>query len=488
MPIRAAAPVAAVLAYLTVGCSCRAEVFPPREPAAGSGAGASSSGAGGFSLPEPGPPAGSGGSRPIPNRPCVNLECQQTTCTMGGCAQRACQGGARTSLSGTVHDPAGKVPLYNVVVYVPNAPLAPMVTGASCENCTAVTGSPIASAITDATGEFKLDNVPVGSNIPLVIQVGKWRREVRIPFVAPCVDTRLADRELTRLPRNQREGNLPKIGLATGGADALECLLRKIGVDEAEFTPESGNGRVNLFAGFEGAAAYVSTLNGGASLPPATTLWNDVNTLRRYDVVMLDCEGSESETRKTKDAAALAAMAAYTNMGGRVFATHWHNHWLEDGPQPLPMVATFDHGSDLADPIVAQVETGFPKGAALAQWLVNVGASATAGQIAIQQGQNTVKATNPLLAQRWIYLTSPPSVQYLTFNAPLGAAPDKQCGRVVFTDIHLAAGDASGPPFPAGCTSAELLPQEKALEFMLFDLSSCVLPDDRPPVPPQVID
>ena len=381
---------------------------------------------------------GTGGSG-VPTGPCKNLQCQQTTCTLGSCVEKACTGGASTSVSGTVFAPNGTLPLYNAIVYVPNAALDPVTHGATCDKCgSSVSGSPVATAITDTRGQFVLENVPVGDSIPLVVQVGKWRRQVSIPRVDRCVDTPLPGNSLTTLPSTQSQGDMPKIALTTGEADALECLLRKVGIADSEFTTESGTGAVNLYAGMdpghEGTNRYNAAF-GGQNFTDAQQFWNGAN-LTKYDIVLFSCEGSEDPTNKSP--AAHANVKAYLDAGGRVFASHWHNHWVEFGPTPFPTVANFDHRGD-PNPGDATIDESFPKGQALAEWMVNVGGSTTRGTIRITAPQATVRTVN--VGQRWIYNDQWQAVQYLTQNTPMEVAPDLQCGRLVLSDIHVSSGD-----------------------------------------------
>ncbi len=58
------------------------------------------------------------------------------------------------------------------------------------------------------------------------------------------------------------------------------------------------------------------------------------------------------------------------------------------------------------------------------------------------------------------------------------------CGRVVFSDFHVTAGAVQpmNKTFPGACKSDPMTDQEKALAFMLFDLSSCVQQDTTPPI------
>jgi hypothetical protein len=470
--------------------------------------GRQSDGCGGLTLDCGGCPSGEfcGGGGPNlcgAGNTCVNLQCLQVTCS----------GGATTSISGTVHDPAGLRPLPNVYVYVPNGTPATFIDGASCGSCdTALTGLPLVTTLTDATGHFKLDNMPVGANIPVVIQLGKWRRQIRVT-TARCADTFVLN-DLTRLPRTKAEGNIPKIAISTGGFDSIECLLRKIGIADSEFTNPSGTGRVNLYVGqpqgltgsnaqYNAALKYDNSL-GGVAFPDATTLWDDLPSLQAYDVVILSCEGNTFPT--TKPDSSLKAMYDYLNAGGRVFASHYHHYWVSANTNgsgngawstlaswiyPSPAMLT----TGLSFTIPEDIVMSFPKGDLMAHWLLNVGASTALGDLNIYDTKNSVQSFDSTRVLEWIYATNvlrctdgtcgtripvAHASQYITFNTPVGQAADNQCGRFIFSDIHVSSGDR-GTTFPKECASTGMSPQELALEFMFFDLASAVCDEQQPP-------
>jgi hypothetical protein len=439
-----------------------------------------------------------------------------------------CSGKAPTTITGKVYDPAGKVPLYNVLVYVPNGAVEAFKDGAQCDRCDASVVNPVTAAVTDEGGGFVLKDAPAGANIPIVMQVGKWRRQITVPNVASCADTALTDPQITRLPRNRTEGDLPHIAITTGASDQMECLPLRLGVDASEFTSSTGDGHIHLYSGdyqgggpgfptggaggtgggggnpFPGGGArrpllnFDATLNGGAMLTPADALWASKDNMMKYDILIMSCESDPYAAQKPM--ASRQALYDYASAGGRVFASHFHHVWFSDGPPPVPTTGTWQTRTNptmmgAPNPITATINQSFPKGAALAKWLVNVGASTMLGQMDIVFSRDNVQAVNPAVATEWITIDNPmvqrdpKAVEYMSFNTPIGATDDKICGREVYTSLHVAsvedttAMNAMG--FPASCEKRELSAQEKAVAFMLFDLSACVQSEEKPPKPPE---
>lgn len=392
--------------------------------------------------------------------PCIGLECKQV----------ACSGGATTTLKGTVYSPAQNDPdpIYNAILYVPNAPLEPFKEGVSCEQCGTVTsGSPLVTALSAADGTFTIENVPAGQDIPLVIQVGRWRRQVTIPKVTACKENDL-DSDLTRLPRNSQEGDIPLMAIVTSPFDATECLMRKIGIDDSEFTPSSGKGRIHIF---RGSGATISGAEQG------TALWGNAGELAKYDIVALPCSAQPNDPGGREN------VVSYANSGGRVFITDLSQDVIKNGPEPWPSTATWEDGSaSFTNP--ATIDTTFPKGEALAEWLKVTGASSTLGQIELEATYVRLSAVGTG-SQRWVYGDN--NIQTYSFNTPVGEAEQNQCGRVFYSSFHVTQSDFGTGDVPKSCgTASSLTPQERALEFMLFDLAACIIKDGEKPIPPPV--
>ena len=407
---------------------------------------------------------------------CVGLECNIVDC--------AAQGMPSTTITGTVFAPNGSLPLYGVNVYVPNAALPPLADGAICDRCTdTLPGFPLSKVQTDEAGKFTLTDVPTGTNVPVVISTGKWRRVITIPNVPACANTTLAATE-TRLPKNRTEGDMPKIAITTGNADGLECLPRKLGIEDSEIGKSGGPARIHLYSG-NGTSQFANGHAGGSGMiPSATPLWDSVDNLKAYDIVFLSCEGEQRP--ETKSQAAMNALKAYADLGGRVFASHWHNIWIGGafqggGNQSPPVwedIATWEDQGNLANATDTIDETNNPKGASFATWMLNVMGSPAGqrGLISVVEPRITATAIDNAKAERWVYLQEGQEQfpQIFQFTTPNESAPNSRCGKVVFSDMHVSADSDSVDPFPSDCANSALTPQEKALAFMFFDIASCV--------------
>ncbi len=420
--------------------------------------------------------------------PCSGLGCK---------VNNSCSNGKQTTITGKVYDPAGKNPLYNISVYVPNDPskLATITPGTNtCMPCMPISDY-VALTQTAPDGSFTLTDVPSG-NVPLVIQVGKWRRMITVANVAACATTRVPDSGSgqARLPRNQKEGSMPEMALLTGGLDDLGCFMNRMGIDTSEYSAPGRGGRLDIYQGLGnalgGGQANGPGLSNGKAGDCTTTscpLWASKQSFEGYDIVLLACEGDTYDADARVDGGVnfggtatnvtpggKQAMHDWLNEGGKVFATHFHYTWFANGPAEFRTVANWLGPSVGNQNIQGAIDTSFAKGQAFDTWLKDVGAL-SGGSLSMTGVATSVLGINAQTTQRWIYDSATQLPKYLSFETPIGGtggADSFYCGKAVFTDLH--AGGAPMGDVPGSCKASALSDQEKALEFLFFDLASCV--------------
>jgi hypothetical protein len=244
------------------------------------------------------------------------------------------------------------------------------------------------------------------------------------------------------------------------------------------------------------------------TVPPgpssATGLWSTAAQIAPFDLVMLSCEGVETMNMNQQ------VMLGYVQAGGRLFASHFHYAWFNTGPfaaGPTPL-ATWTTGSNNVGNLPVMIETtltsglGFPQGEAFRQWLLAVHAvvndAGTPDLVIANARHNANLSVANSLSTGWIAPIpgggqTTGSVQAFSFDTPLGAASGSQCGRVVYSDMHVTGGAGAGadypvataaPVVPTGCAMRTLTPLESAMEFLLFNLSSCLTPVGDAPMAP----
>jgi hypothetical protein len=418
---------------------------------------------------------------------CTGIQCNVTAC--------ASKGMQPTTITGTVFAPNGTLPLFGIDVYVPNADPGPFKASVACGSCSnGLPGNPIVQAVTD--------------------EAGKLRRQIKIPRVAAC-STQAIPAADTTFPKshddmtpNTTSVDMPRIAISTGSADSLECLVRRLGIADKEITTDKEPGKIHLFADLgatvdaagTGTATFDASFAGGSrAFSDSKTLWGTTSTdagkLGSYDIVILSCEGAQHVETKSQDA--MTRLKDYADLGGRVFLSHWHNIWIEgsttgnnkNGAKPAvwSTLATWSNDGGNGPTIDTIDEQHNPKGPSFATWMLNVGGSKPGMRDLIEIQNNTGKDTAISVdnnnVEQWVYWQKDATTQLtqnFQFSTPNEKALEDRCGKVVFSDMHVSGGPSKDGnnkvlPYPPSCGPAtDLSPQEKALAFMFFDISSCV--------------
>jgi hypothetical protein len=396
-----------------------------------------------------------------------------------------------TTIKGFVYDPGDNLPVYNALVYVPVGAVQTPKTGVDPNNpvCTCDAPPAYASAYTGIDGSFTLTGIPQGTSANVVVQLGKWQRAFTETITA-CGTTTLAS-HLT-LPSTHLQGNIPRFAIDTGNVDTMECVLLKMGIAQSEFVDPGITGgvptaaqRIHMYQG--------SVVAGGAVIdgntPTEAALTEAASVMNSYDVILFPCQGGAAHNCAGGANCPIIGygnnngfpntwtnLLNYTAAGGRAFTTHFHYDLL-DGNGSFSRTAnwTVDNGS-WPGPDTGYINTNFARGSILAQWLNQPQVyGPPLGQIPVRVIRNDFSGVNPP-AQLWMSMQAPNPASFpvhYTFDTPFNGSP--VCGRVVYSDFHVEdTNSAKGKAFPTECAGGGLTPQEKLLEFMLFDLTSCV--------------
>lgn len=420
----------------------------------------------------------------MPPKPCEGLACFVANCPPG----------TETVVSGTVTAPNGTDPIREALVYIPTGGMPdefpPQV---SCEQCNSpVGGKPLALTMTDVDGSFELRRVPATPETPIVIQKGRFRKVVRMN-VARCEKQGMTA-EMGRLPKTKAEGNLPRMAVATGEWDSIECVLRHVGISDSEFSSPNQAGAVHL---------YDNESTGGVGAPGQVNveeLLTNSNKMLGYNIIFLNCSDDTNSRQLLKNPQVLKNLLEYVSKGGRLYVTDWSYDFIAQVPEFAPFICfnddkpcsvTTPHGFNEATGLgrtgtqtnfTADVEQSHPGGKALARWLTYLPEPILGGKVKIDDPVSSYV----LIRQMAQDLTKHPSTVWLTadlsgmrrpvsvtFDYPVGPSA---CGRVLYSSYHTREHSDHTVRFPKYCPSGKPIQQENVLEFLIFELSSCFQP------------
>ncbi len=373
-----------------------------------------------------------------------------------------------STLTGVVKAPEGTIGISGALVYVVATAPDPIPSGVYCDECVKLeSGTPY--TFSNADGSFSLGATSTGS-LYLVVQKGQFRRVRPINVTPGAVAVPLASTTLPKKTDNAAGDTIPHMAIVNGAWDKIELSLAALGLG----TVINNAGPLHIEKGVDIATAPYDFYAGAPSLSPGskgdyTKILSDYSVLSQYHVIFLPCSWSNQTTcnvtQPSTDPKVKQNLQQFVKAGGKLYATDYsyefvrqvfpgYVDWKEEkaavGSACLP--GSWDGAASSPD-----------KG--LTDWLGAQGITT----FTVQQNWTALDSVHaqmttdgkgaPLLETPKIWVNANAS-GYGTI--PTTVSFQQACGRVLYSTYHTE-GTATG-----------LLPQERALLYILLEVGVCV--------------
>ena len=349
---------------------------------------------------------------------------QVPTCADGG----AGADGGTTTVSGTAFTPAltKPDPLYGALVYIPNIALGtklpPVHRRTELRSLLAALARRLARQRHHRPRRQVHAQQRAGRHGDPARRPARRNGAVRRRSTFCPASTTCSRRARVRLPRNQSRGRHPAHGdLHAASVDTLECLLRKIGISDSEFTNPSGTGRMRVYQGMGNLATPDDLATRAARIdantPAEAVLTGSTRRRRRMVEVRPDplpvrrARSTRRPHRRTRSRTSSTTSTAAGASSPRTSATSGSSPTVGSRTSAQWQVRSRPAPTD---PLTGTIDTSFPKGAGFR------GVAPDRRRAAIRTPPRASRINEPRHdlntitpgngAQRWIYSdTTPPT-------------------------------------------------------------------------------
>ena len=342
--------------------------------------------------------------------------------------------------TGKVVTPAGDIPVAGALVYLSQKKPDPIPAGNFCDSCVQLDKT-VPQAATKVDGTFAITANRSGKQF-LVIQKGQFRRVVEIDVQGSDVTLAKKDTILPRAKDAATGDMVPSVLVVDTSYDDIELTLDKLGITTHENLPQ---------------ASRMSVLK-------------DPARLAKYHIIFLPCgtcatagPGAFSGPDDALDPVVQRNLKEWVQKGGKLYVTDFEYSFINETwrgymsflPNKGCDSSGYDTPSSINDPglkdwLAGQNHTTFDFENA---WIKIDRVNQV--QVDDGTGTGTMKVVSPKI---WAYGRDGST------NRPMTVSFEDSCGRVLYSAYHTE-----------GTGGSELLPQEKTLMYVLFEVATCIV-------------